>query len=299
MTKQRRPPPIQYLTAFEAAARHNSFKSAAEELKVTASAISQQIKSLEEYLDVSLFERGARGITLSKEGASFYLVSKKTISTYQTTYAEFIRQFDTHFVRISMVPYIASEIIIPRLHTFSDMHPDINLLIETSMGVQDLSGSEIDCALRLGIPPWPGCDHKLIATVSSNLVVSPSYFKKHPTITFDNFDQHTIIHTRPEINDWQRVKEIFNIKKAPAKELHLDSYGTALKAAEEGLGVAIGLIPTINNALLSRKLIAYSQQHFPINEGYYLVTKKGMIESPEYLSIYNWAISVFDDLVQA
>ncbi len=299
MTKQRRPPPIQYLAAFEAAARHNSFKSAAKELNVTASAISQQIKSLEEHLDISLFERGARGITLSKEGASFYLVSKQTISTYQTTYAEFVRQCDTHFVRISMIPYIASEIIIPRLDTFSDIHPDINLLIETSMGVKDLSGSEIDCALRLGVPPWSGCDHKLISTVSSNLVVSPSYFKKHPTITADNFDQHTIVHTRPDVNDWQRVKEIFNIKKTPAKELHLDSYGTAIKAAEEGLGVAIGLIPTINKALHSRKLIAYSEQHVPIDEGYYLVTKKGMIESPEYLSIYNWAVSIFNELVSA
>ncbi|OUR93445.1 hypothetical protein A9Q81_15315 [Gammaproteobacteria bacterium 42_54_T18] len=295
MTKQRRPPPIQYLAAFEAAARHNSFKSAAKELNVTASAISQQIKSLEEYLNISLFERGARGITLSKEGASFYLVSKQTISTYQTTYAEFIRQFDTHFVRISMIPYIANEIVIPRLHTFSDIHPDINILIETSMAVQDLSGSEIDCALRLGVPPWSGCDHKLISTVSSNLVVSPGYFEKHPTITLDNFDQHTIIHTRPDVNDWQRVKAIFSIDKSPAKELHLDSYGTAIKAAEEGLGVAIGLIPTINKALLSGKLITYSEQNVPIDEGYYLVTKKGMIESPEYLSIYNWVVSIFND----
>ena len=295
MTMQRRPPPIQYLAAFEASARLNSFKSAAKALKVTASAISQQIKSLEEYLEISLFERGARGVTLTKEGASFYLVSKKTISTYQATYAEFIREFDTHFVRISMIPYIASEIIIPRLHTFSDMHPDINLLIETSMGVQDLSGSEIDCALRLGVPPWSGCEHKRICPVSSNLVVSPSYFEKHPTISLDNFDQHTIIHTRPDVNDWQRVKELFNIKKAPAKELHLDSYGTAIKAAEEGLGVAIGLIPTISKSLLFRKLIAYSEQHVPIDEGYYLVTKKGMIESPEYLSIYDWLVSIFND----
>ncbi|MCP4262016.1 MAG: hypothetical protein GY774_31620, partial [Planctomycetes bacterium] len=87
----------------------------------------------------------------------------------------------------------------------------------------------------------------------------------------------------------------FNIEKAPAKELHLDSYGTAIKAAEEGLGVAIGLIPTINKALLSQKLIAYSEQHVPIDEGYYLVTKKGMIESPEYLSIYNWIASIFNN----
>ncbi|MCG8670808.1 MAG: LysR substrate-binding domain-containing protein [Pseudomonadales bacterium] len=294
MLKQPKPPPIQYLTAFEAAARLSSFKAAAGELNITASAVSQQIKSLEEYLGLSLFERGARGISLSNKGTAFYEVAQQTIATYQSTYTTFCREFESKTIRITMETYIANEFVIPELNNFSETHPNINLVLETSMEVRNLTGPTIDCALRLGVPPWPECEAKLLWDVRSNLIVSPTYFKQHPSFTVDNFDEHTLIHTRTDINDWQRVKDIFGIEKDPAKEFYFSSYSAAIKAAEEGLGVAIGLIPTVGEKLQDGRLVAYSAQHFPIEENYYLVARKGLLNEAEYLSLYDWILTLIE-----
>lgn len=296
MVNHSRTPPIQYLAAFEASARHGSFKAAAEELNITASAISQQIKALEAILGLSLFERRARGIRLNSAGASFYTVAENTIATYKSGFSQFKQQFQSPSLRMTTIPYIANEIIIPNLHRFAELHPDINLIIETSMGIENLADSELDCALRFGIPPWRGGEAKLISKAKSNLVASPKYFAEHPLMSIDDFEHQTIIHTRSDTNDWQRLTDLFNVKVKPKRELHFSSYSAAIKAAEEGLGIAIGLFPTSNASINSGRLVAYAAEHLPLEEAYYLVSNKSRKKEKEYQALFSWVAGVFQSL---
>lgn len=295
MARQFQPPPIQYLPAFEAAARLRSFKAAGNELSISASAISQQIKSLEGFLGVSLFERLPREVKLSAAGYSFYSVAEQTLNQYKVGCSRFADQYHSSTLRISIDPYTAHEVIIPRLHDFSERYPAIELIIETSMRAEDLTTSHLDAAIRFGEPPWPACDAQKICDAQCNFVASDEYLEQYPLTTVEDFKHQTLLHTRRDINDWQRVFDIAGFKDEPAKEFFFDSHSASLRAAEEGLGLALGILPTINEALREGKFTAVSKQHFPMLEAFYLVSKVNDSKQESYEALYTWLVEVFAD----
>lgn len=291
--KAHRPPPIQYLAAFESAARHCSFKTAGEELNISASAISQQIKALENFLGLSLFERKPREVKLSGAGYSFYQVAEQTLNQYKTGFSQFSERYHSSTLRISTESYVAHEIIIPRMQDFSERHPYIDLVIETSMKVEDLANSDLDAAIRFGLPPWPNYQAELLCKAQSNLVASKAYLEEHPLKQAEDFEHQTLLHTRSDINDWQRVINLFSVTEPPAKEFFFDSYSAALRAAESGLGLAIGLTPSINKPLREGKLVAVSKQHMPLQEAFYFVSKPNESKAASYYALHQWLIEIF------
>ena len=158
MTDIHRMPPIQYLPAFVAAARHTSFKRAAAELNVTPSAISQQIRNLEDHMGLALFSREKRALRLTRSGEDFYQITKKLLSGYESGYAQFMSEHCSSTLSVSMIPYVANEVVIPQLHDFQQQYPDLNLVVQTSMQLESLEFNEIDAAIRFGVPPWAGND---------------------------------------------------------------------------------------------------------------------------------------------
>lgn len=293
MARPFQPPPIQYLPAFEAAARLRSFKAAGNELSISASAISQQIKSLEGFLGISLFERMPREVRLSAAGYTFYSVAEQTLNQYQAGCSRFAEQYHSSTLRISMDPYTAHEVIIPRLHDFYKRHQAIELIIETSMRAEDLTNSHLDGAIRFGQPPWAACESQKICEAQCNFVASEEYLESHPFTAVEDFRHQTLLHTRRDINDWQRVFDLSGFKGEPAKEFFFDSHSAALRAAEEGLGLALGIVPTINAALREGKFVAVSKQHFPMVEAFYLVSKVNDGKKKSYQALHRWLAEVF------
>ncbi|MBV1882071.1 MAG: LysR family transcriptional regulator [Pseudomonadales bacterium] len=287
-------PPIHYLVAFEASARCVSLKAAAEELCVTPSAISQQIKSLEYLLGLTLFTRKTRGIALTAAGESFYRIASKTIKGYQEGFSQFQKQHYSPSYRISMFSFIANEVVIPKLHDFQLACPDIDLLIETSMHVEELVNSDLDCAIRFGIPPWDNCEHKLICPVSINFLASPQYLAKNAFSQMSDFSKNTLIHIRTEPNDWQSILAEHNVE--PKGELFFNSYTAAIKAAEQGLGIVIGLFPLTEKIVREKKLVALNSQHLPIEAAFYFVTKANNTKRESYDVLLAWFRDLFSQL---
>lgn len=294
MPTTHRTPPIQYLTAFVAAAKNNSFKVAAEELNITPSAVSQQIKALEQHLGLSLFCRKKRALTLTNAGNDFYQLAAKTINCYKSGYSRFAEQFFSSTLKVSMIPYIANQIVIPRLHQFQERFPNLDLIVETGTQIEDLASTALDAAIRFGVPPWGDYQVEQIAPAKSSLVASRDYFDKHPINSLSDWEQQTLIHIRTHVNDWQRVMDSINFQFKPKKALYFDSYEAGIKAAEAGLGIAIGVFPISNQSISEGRLITLSDHYIPIKEAFYLVLKPNQAKLDSYQELAHWLREIFN-----
>mgnify|MGYP000022797635 FL=1 len=293
-----KPPQIQLLTAFESAARVNSFKKAATELSITASAVSQQIKQLEAYLDVQLFNRLTRRVELTEAGVAFQRVAENTLSTYRSGYSAFQQQFSKPTIRLSVIPFVAFELIIPNLHEFRQLHPDIDLRIETSMALIDFDKEPIDAALRFGDGNWNGVEKLIISDCQSALVASRSLLESRPINSLDDLASHTLIHTRSSEDDWQKVANNLGVSKIVGKNyLVMDSYLSAMKAAEEGLGIAIGLFPLNNKWVRMGRLVTVFE---PIDISYknYFVFRRNDRKQKQLACCFQWLKAKYQALEQ-
>lgn len=155
---KRRLPPLNAIRAFEAAARLESISEAAEELSVTPTAISHQIRHLENLLDIKLFERAGRNISLTDQGARMLPDITRGMDSLAAAFAETYGNLDTNTVTISTTREFARYWLQPRLGDFYDAFPQLTLNIFASESAVDMSGSEIDVAVRYGARPPEGSD---------------------------------------------------------------------------------------------------------------------------------------------
>ena len=296
MFTPQRMPPIQYLAAFAAAAHHNSFKLAAVQLNVSPSAISQQIKSLEVHIGLSLFSREKRSITLTPAGESFYQVAQRTLNQYEKDYRQFTGQYFSSSLKISMIPYIANEVVIPKLHEFHDQYPALNLIVQTSMQLEKLELQELDAAIRFGVPPWGKNDVQLISSAYTSLMASQSYLDKHLIKQPIDWSQQTLIHSRSHVNDWQRFMNESQLTFKPKKELFFDSYDAGIRAAEEGLGITIGAFPISSIKIKEGKLVALAKNPIAMEEAFYFVTSPNLNKQKDYQIVLKWLKALFVSL---
>lgn len=288
-------PPIQYLPAFVAAAELRSFKAAADLLHVTPSAISQQIKSLEARVGLTLFRRQAKDLQLTQAGQRFYEFAADTLRRYTQGWDDFSGQFLGSTLRISMTGYMANKVIIPRL---ADLKARTGLTLEifTSSYQQDLQSNQLDAAIRFGTPPWPQHQHELIAEATTALVATTDYFARYPLQQPSDWAQQTLIHARRRTNDWQTLEDSLGYALNARGELLFDSYEAAMEAACAGLGVAIATFPMTNAELRSGRLQARTERRYPCAEAFYLVSKPNDHKARDYQALLKWLRAVFAGL---
>lgn len=152
----RRLPPLSALRAFEAAAMHGSFKSAANELAVTPTAISHQIRSLEDYTGLTLFERKVRKVVLTEAGVQLYPVLRDGFDGFEAMLERLVRAKKRERVTISATNAFTVRWLVPRVASFRRLHPGIDLHLHASDDAVDLAAGEIDIAIRYGQGPYPG-----------------------------------------------------------------------------------------------------------------------------------------------
>jgi len=289
-------PPIQLLAAFEASARLNSFKKASEELAITASAVSQQIKQLEAYLDNQLFRRLTRQVELTESGIAFQRIAEDTLSTYHSSYRAYQQQFSTPTIRLSVIPFVAFEIVIPNLHEFRQLHPDIDLRIETSMSLLDFDHEPIDAAVRFGEGNWKGLETRILSHCQATLVGSRALLESRPINGVNDLEQHTLIYTRNTGDDWKRVANSMGVNKiSGSNTLVMDSYLAAMTAAEQGLGIAIGLFPLSNKWLKMGRLIAIAPP-IDIPDKNYFVNRPNDKKQHQLDCCYQWIKTKYEEL---
>jgi LysR family glycine cleavage system transcriptional activator len=287
-------PPIQWLPTFEAAARLLSFKAAAEELHVTPPAISQQINALEQWLELELFERKTRKLSLTAEGKYYYTVAEKILQTHKQGYRELQQRFKHKSLTISTPLFLAQEVLIPNYLSFNSYAPDIELRIETRTSLVDFDNEDVDAAIRFGDGNWPDLDCRKLSDCYQSIVCSPDYLADNSSIDWQDLSAHRLISLSPELIEWQRLFPIKN--RDDQARIVCDSFMAALTSAAEGLGLALGIFPLTTLWVNSGKLVVVQPTLFDTNTGYWLVSPKRKEQPSAIDGLYQWATELFNQL---
>jgi LysR family glycine cleavage system transcriptional activator len=251
-----REPPLNAVRAFTAAARHLSFTRAALELHVTHSAVSRQIKSLEEFLGISLFERRIRQVALTAEGQQFFAEVEPALAQIGAAARALQSREAARAVRINVRPSFAVRWLIPRLPSFVERHPDIEPQVVTSTVMPEQAVGSFDIAVRRGLEGWPSSMEVQPFLEDEVLVVgAPSLFKAHPLDDLRALASHVLLSARTRKDDWDDWRKQVGAPRArPAGRLQFDHLHFVLQAAVDGLGIALAPTSLVAHDLASGRL---------------------------------------------
>jgi LysR family glycine cleavage system transcriptional activator len=285
-------PPLNALRAFEAAARHLSFTTAASELNVTQAAVSHQIKALEERLGLKLFRRVGRNLLLS-DAAQAYLPEIAAAFDRIAGATRRLHQYDAAGVlSATVLPSFAAKWLLPRLGRFRAAHPEIDLRISSSVETVDLMREDFDIALRAGSGDYPGMRADAILSESFFPVCSPALLAGPlPLCAADDLRHHTLLHDEPR-DLWQLWFKMVGIADIDAtRGPGFSDSGMLIWAAIEGQGVAIAKGTLAADDLRAGRLVRPFGQSMPADFSYWLVCPEASADRPKIVAFREWLLA--------
>ena len=284
------------LRTFCIAAEHRSFRKAGDRLSITASAVSHQIKNLEEELGTKLFERLPRSIALTDAGQSLYTDLQPLIAEIDGIGATHRRGRSRSTLRISVQPFFASELFVPALSDFTTRHPEVDLKVDTSDESAETHPSSADVSIRVFRTPPEGLAADRLFGL--NLVPAASqdfigrFEHKGDEITGD-FPR--IVHeSRP--NAWRAWATATGISLPTTSNLiRLDSMIAVARAAERGLGAALVPVQLSDSWFESGALVRLFPDELPTDDAYYFVCRKQDRTRQDVRELHEWVLQQFGD----
>jgi len=231
-------PPLSGLRLFEAAARCGSFKQAAHELNLTPGALSHGIDSLEHWLDIELFERKAHGIILTAAGRQFLPYVSEALSMIATATLRLpSRRFEER-LSITSFSLFAYKVLLPRLHKFQALYPNMAVTVDVSREIVHLPSDEFDVAIRSGRDSWPKLSCDLLGRLAFVPVGAPGYIRDLSQGGPLDWSRATLIQIPTSAEeDWETWCNHSRIDVSGARKIIVGSVQMALEAAAEGLGI--------------------------------------------------------------
>jgi LysR family transcriptional regulator, glycine cleavage system transcriptional activator len=287
-------PPLSSLRVFEASARHNSFRKAADELNLTASAISHGIQTLETWLGVELFHRESRGLRLTSAGRIYAPLVNQALSALATATEQLPGRKATGMLSVSSAPTFAAKILLPRLASFAALFPDIRLTIDTSHRLVDLTLDDFDVAIRAGSTEKPASNWTLLASETLVPVCSPRLREQFGgAAVADLLSRAPLIHVTSVSVDWNHWFRASGIEPPASIDsgLRVDTIQMAFEAAARGLGVVLGRRPLVDNDIATGRLAPLDAEAIPSGSGYWLVTSQSEFQKPEVKQFRRWLLS--------
>ena len=268
-------PPLNALKYFEAAARRGSFQAAAEELFVTPSAISHQLKALETFLGVELFIRQPRKITLTQAGEDYYQSIQQALMEIDLSTQRLLSSHQSGVLHLSMAPAFLTRWLLPRISGFYKSHPDIKLELSSTSGLVNFDTSETDMAVYFGDGQWKDIEIHFLRHYQHSPVCSPNILKQLPINKAEDILQHTLLHVTKRNDEWGRwFKQAGTTYKETKQGMSLSSGALTAVAAINGLGVALADVGFVSEELQSGKLVAPLDISVPNKKSFYLVYQK-------------------------
>jgi DNA-binding transcriptional LysR family regulator len=286
-------PPLNFIEGFEATARHLSFTKAAAELFLTQSAVSRQVKTLEDQLGVQLFERHARALSLTPEGEALFQTVADVLRRIEETTRRIQGRVEERTFTVTTTPGFASLWLIPRLVGYTRDNPKVDVRISASMELVDLERRGIELAVRYGGPQAAGS--KLFGEEMFP-VCAPSLLRdaKRPLATPADLRHHVLLHyvdpnrSTPAL-DWSMWLQSVGLPNLePAGALHFSHYDQIVIAAVNGHGVALGRSPLIKRFIREGKLRAPFDTKFVEARAYYLIVSKSSERNADVKSFVAW-----------
>ncbi|AXJ04824.1 transcriptional regulator [Pseudomonas fluorescens] len=289
-------PSLNGLRAFECAARHMSFTRAAEELNVTQTAISHQIRRLEDELGVRLFMRLKDGLALTDEGNAYLPGIRSAFLELRYSTEKLLESSNNSVLTISTLVSVASKWLLPRLPSFREAHPQIDVRISASTELVDFRKGGIDAAIRYGDGNWPGLRADWLMSDEIFPVCSPRLLTSDkPLKTPADLTHHPLLHvsglTANDWNDWLHAAGQPPLK-AKGSRLTFDLAMMAVQSAIDGQGVCIGRSTYVDDDLRAGRLVAPFDLRLKSDSGFYLVTPHDQAESKKIVAFRGWLSQV-------
>lgn len=292
---RKRLPPLNSLIAFEAVSEFESFSRAAEALALTHSAVSHQIKQLEEHLGVRLLERLPRKVILTEEGGVYLREVKAALGQLEGAEGIVRKSAMERPLRISVLPSFAGNLLIPEMLPFLQCNPHIRVEIDATAGRENEEHNDIDVFIRYGSGDWPGFEAIRLLTVRLFPVCSPSYVAKHGPFSEPRDLARAVLlrHTREPWNFWlDAASERLGTAAAviPAGPLFSDAR-LMLDAACDGHGVALARSVLAAAELRDGKLVRACSFEVESPLAYHAYVRPGARSRPSTQVFIDWLAS--------
>ncbi|MFY0736360.1 LysR family transcriptional regulator [Aurantimonas sp. NFXS3] len=280
-------PPMNAIRTFEAAGRCLSFRAASDELGVTQGAVAQQVRLLEDHLGLTLFTRLPRGIALTTSGVAYHAEIARAFDIMRGA----TEQLDSHdrSITLSVTPTFATRLLIPRLSSLSALLPDIAIRTIATIAISDLTGGQVDIAVRESHPPFAASlEAKLLFRQQLILVASPHILGTLAApLTPEQVRRFPLLHDA--YDHWARYFGVSG--KLPGATFNHISH--ALDAALAGQGLAIVSRAFVQADLESGRLVNAGKAGYAPDVDYYLVRRKSRHPRQVTDAVWKWCIDTF------
>jgi len=283
-------PSFTSLLCFESSARHLSFTRAAEELNLTQSAVSRQVRNLEIFLKTDLFDRIKKRLVLNEDGKNYVKIVHENLNALESETLKLItKDHEDERLNLGTFPTFGSRWLIPKLHKFTASHPEIQYNLTTSLAPFDFSSQDIDIAIQHGDGNWQNVetqkliDETLVAVCAPSLIEGLSELSPAMALDFTLLNLQTRKYAWPE---WLNEQGLGTHTSLPGPIF--ETFSMVIRAARSGLGVAI--IPTmyIEEEIKNGQLITPFGPPIQSQRGYYLVTSKKKKALEKVQAFTNW-----------
>jgi LysR family transcriptional regulator, glycine cleavage system transcriptional activator len=285
-------PPLNALKAFEAAARHESFTRAADELCVTQGAVSQQVKALEAELAIKLFNRERQRLVITEAGRDYLTVIRDALDRIAVGTEKLLERQNAGVLTVSTSPDFASKWLVHRLGHFAEAHTGIDLRVSATLHHVDFAREEVDLAVRHGDGNWPGLDTVKLCSEQLFAVCSPKLLSGRRRVSRPaDILKLPLIHTESR-TDWTRWLQAAGI--ADAQVTHgpvLNRASMAIDAAINGQGIALARTTLAAFDLINRRLVCPFAETLRLSKSYWIVCPKATAALPKIVTFRDWLLA--------
>lgn len=271
MSRPRLNVPLNPIRAFSVAARHKTFTAAAKELGVSQVAVSRQIATLENYLDVKLFERGTRSAKLTDVGRAFGLEVVGLFDELERAAQRLMRQETESTINLRVHPTFAQLWLMPRLGRFRAEFPGTRVRFDTRVEPLDFRGTHLDVAVQLGAGDWRDAKARKLFDETVDVVCSPGYLDGLPDLAAPrDVAGAELLHARYRRRAWEFWAQARGVDLDCSAGMEFDSSILTLAAAEHGFGLAIGQLPLIDGLLRDGRLVCPLRRPVPTGAAFWV-----------------------------
>ncbi len=279
--------PLNTLQGFAAVARSGNLTRAAASMHLTVSALSHQIRALEEHLGRRLFDRGPRGVVLTDDGRRLLAEAGPHLDALEQALRA-CGPRNGEVLTISVMPTMASGWLVPRLGRFLALHPQLELNLLSSERLVDFDrGVHVDAALRMGAGQWPGLVAEHLLDESLAPVASPALVERMGGLPAGELHRWPLI-GEPDKRHWARWFERHGGHEPERYVTSLDDLDSLHRAAVDGIGVALARMVRSRVLIESGQLVVLSQQRLPSDFNHYLVYPPRSAEHSGLLAFRQW-----------